>query len=331
MDDLRFDDLAKRVASPSRRQLLGGLLGGLAVTSVSGTLSFLGLEDGEAARKGKKAKPRSKPRRSKNRATKPHVKQQSGSRQQASAASELGNVGICHRTKSEAHPYEYIETGDPAVIAHHREHERDVIGVDLQTDPLNCGECGHACTVNDPCKVASCDKGTCTTNPVLCEGGRICEDGDCVCPAGMELCDRECVSNTCGAGERFDPESCRCVTDRCPFNQVRDPVSGRCGCPPGTTECRSADTLGGDLRGACFVHNCDAPGNGGFNAERGCECRTCGCSGIRHGFNDGFFAVSCCQDDPITGVCPNSYECRFADGTMVAGCGPTPPGCFGGL
>jgi len=89
----------------------------------------------------------------------------------------------------------------------------------LNTDPSNCGSCGHAC----PANAAACLNGACTascavdggvaltncggacvdlqTDPnhcgvcaTACTGGQQCADGGCACPSGQAECSGACVT-----------------------------------------------------------------------------------------------------------------------------------------
>jgi hypothetical protein len=102
----------------------------------------------------------------------------------------------------------------------------DACGVNLQTDPLNCGTCGNACLMGASCQGGTCvcprgetmcsfgcadlqtSQGSCGACDRICELGGICEGGACVCPTGQTGCpvsdlvlciDELTESSNCGA------------------------------------------------------------------------------------------------------------------------------------
>jgi hypothetical protein len=118
--------------------------------------------------------------------------------------------------------------------------------VDGQTDPANCGFCGHSCPT-----------------------GQVCQRGICECPTGETACGTTCVSTAtdakncggcgraCGAGQACESESCVCtnggdVNCNCALEHGSDPKNcGNCGarvprdvCPTGAT-CQTTTSVDG--------------------------------------------------------------------------------------
>lgn len=62
--------------------------------------------------------------------------------------------------------------------------------VDTQTDPANCGMCGRWCDSSAACIAGACVV-TCSES---CDSdAELCIDGTCVCRAGLDRCDDDCV------------------------------------------------------------------------------------------------------------------------------------------
>ena len=78
------------------------------------------------------------------------------------------------------------------------------------SDPANCGTCGHACEAN-----------------------QVCRDGDCasICLGGTTECDGACVDT------RFDPSHCGNCATTCGTGEVCSPGGCAVECLGGTTLC----------------------------------------------------------------------------------------------
>ena len=110
-----------------------------------------------------------------------------------------------------------------------------------KTDSNNCGECGHACSGSEVCRVGACHcpssdtdcNGTCTNTKTdskncgacgnACSGGEICRAGACQCPLGEMTCSGTCTntktdSKNCGICGKlcFPDEVCRGGSCDCP-------------------------------------------------------------------------------------------------------------------
>ena len=89
--------------------------------------------------------------------------------------------------------------------------------LNLTGDVNNCGSCGNVCPGStDPCKVAACVNGSCTT--VAGNNGAPCEDGD-LCTVGDT-----CQSGVCKPGS---VKVCGASNDPCAI-LVCDPTTGEC-------------------------------------------------------------------------------------------------------
>ena len=155
MDDQRFDALVRALGNESPRRTM---LAGLGAATLGGVLSLFGQEPGQAARKKKNRKRQQSKRRGKPRS--------SGVRAQAKNGKNK-KVGVCHRTGSATNPLVFIEVSENAADAH-RKHG-DAIGVELESDPENCGACGNDCGAANACTTPVCEDGECGTAAVNCD------------------------------------------------------------------------------------------------------------------------------------------------------------------
>jgi hypothetical protein len=169
--------------------------------------------------------------------------------------------------------------------------------VALESDPANCGQCGHACAP-----------------------GQICWQGACGCAAGQDVCDGRCVnltsdSNNCGAcGYSCNSAPSEAITWQCGVNVVP---------PGGTIAC-----VNSKCQTTCDTGRTDC--NQDFCGD-GCEI------GIRDDAKNCGACNKACKDDQVcsNGNClcdPGTTRCSFScvdlqrDATNCGACGNVCPG-----
>jgi Cys-rich repeat protein len=174
---------------------------------------------------------------------------------------------------------------------------------DYQTDPINCGACGHSCNDGNACTTDSCSAGHCVYTPVTCDAGDACNapaacDPATGCGSTTPLTGPSCDSGT-GAG------SGTCQSGSCMANQT-------CvGITPGTAQCASdTDCPSGQ---SCENGGCFTPCGDGGEVLGPCPSPSCidgGCvcseseSGIScHDFGYGIGACLSNADCPAGSVC----------------------------
>jgi hypothetical protein len=170
-------------------------------------------------------------------------------------------------------------------------------------DGLSCQNDGNPCTDN------LCAAGACThparANGAPCAESRICQDGECHCPAGTTFCDESCVNL---ATDALNCGSCghRCLIDGVCTASTCDCALASCAGVPGATCCNSGS-------GGCICENAGtgfwaAPTNCGRFAA--CPPDTTPCMGPT--------CRACCPAgstcDPGTGTCLQSL--RFMSTTV---------------
>ena len=229
-------------------------------------------------------------------------------------------VGICHRTGNGRSKYITVNwNAAPAHAAH-----GDVIDVDLQTDPNNCGACGNVCG-GDGCNTPVCQNGVCATVPGTCEPPNACTTAFCDPDLGcvLELIDcgasDACTTVSCdpAIGCVYEPVICE-NPDACTF-AVCDPVQG---CVYDQIPCSSPD--------GCTFAFCD-PATGcvyePVNCDDGNLCTNDYCDPSVGCYYDPIFcdspdACTVGYCDPFQGCVYTSLPCDPPDLCTIAYCDP---------
>lgn len=146
---------------------------------------------------------------------------------------------------------------------------------DLQSDNMNCGECGTQCQL-----------------------GRTCQAGRCNCSVGTSLCGAAC------ANTMTDTTNCGSCGNACPANQMC--VSGACrlGCPMPNSIC-GAGAMMTCVNISSDASHCGACGNVCVlaNASPFCVSGMCGVAACNIGFgNCDMNAANGCESNTNTSV-----------------------------
>jgi hypothetical protein len=203
-----------------------------------------------------------------------------------------------------------------------------------QTDPFNCGECGHACTQGQFCQSGSC---ACTPPYAACGPNCLNLQGDpnncgsCgnVCPPTANFCSNGACSATCGQTQcgnlctntASDILNCGACNTQCPTGSSC--VNGSCACPAGTTPCNGAcmTTCGNGGTGG-------TPGSGGTvstggtvtggTGGQGGTAPTGGAAGSGTSGSGGMGPVMKVCATKVTVAAPTITDFESYDGTMPA-------------
>jgi len=176
-------------------------------------------------------------------------------------------------------------------------------GIDLATDPMNCGACNHLCGGDHA--TAGCARGVCTLS----------------CDPGFEDCDGE-PSNGCEA-DLTAATSCGSCATRC-SGATPLCVMGASGltciaeCPPGTTQCSATCANLGTSLSHC----------GGCNVACGPAHSTALCTGGVCGVGSCDAGFANCDGDASTG-CETDLSDATHCGSCGGACGSAAPYCVG--
>lgn len=210
--------------------------------------------------------------------------------------------------------------------------------VHTQTDPHNCGHCGHHCATGEHCSrgVCTCPQGrtkcgsacrelasdpnNCGACGHACGAGEVCSAGHCLtsCPSGTVNCNGGCVAlgsdpNNCGACGHVCAAGMVCSSGACVSN-----------CPSGTTNCSGACVTTGDDPANCGA--CGTVCTGGLACYQG-ACTTCPSGTV----NCGGRCVNTASDSANCGAC--GHACapgQYCSGGACTGCPSGDVVCGGG-
>jgi hypothetical protein len=165
-------------------------------------------------------------------------------------------------------------------------------GFNLQTDPANCGVCGHVCPAGQVCDLGHCEwiqpQNGCTPAPETCNN----EDDDCdnVIDEGYVLSNDPLNCGICGhvcAGGQI------CTNGHCAWNSPQN------GCVSAPETCDNID------------NDCDLGIDEGFNLS--IDSANCGICGYVCGLNQYCLNGHCANNTPVNVCNPVGETCNNTD------------------
>ena len=217
MDAQRFDSLARVLASsPSRRQLVRGLLGGALGAGIGLRRGTTGAANGPCAHFCVDLYP-------------------PGPERGDCIAAAARGEGLCSACGATQANVCHDAQGKPYCPK-------------LREDPLNCGGCGIACADGQECVEGAC---RCATSPCPDPANQVRNPTTCACECTAEPCPAprvrnavsclcECPPTTCDPPQtELNPSTCACECPPCPDGGAPDPATCACG---GSCICTGGDT-----------------------------------------------------------------------------------------
>lgn len=145
------------------------------------------------------------------------------------------------------------------------------------SDPANCGSCGHDCSAKDPATNWVCQNGQCAVSN---------------CPTGKGDCNNN-PADACETDLTSDPKNCKFCGHDCSTTVLHatatctNSVCGYSQCAAGWADCDGIGTNGCEQDIATDTANCGACGNvcGSSNGQSVCKNGTCSI-GCKKGYGD---------------------------------------------
>lgn len=288
MEEDRFDRIARILAvAPSRRQILGYAVGGLAVGGLAGLGNQAASDARKKGKKKKKCGPCGECRTCVNGVCKPKPN-----------GVECGDGDICQDGVCGCDAG-FEPCGDACV-------ETCAGGQALNANCLcvcttqSCAGCcdGNACLpVGASQSAQKCGSGGAACAP--CGTNEECAQGACECVAGFERCQGDCVQSC--SGDKVLNGSCRCA---CP-GSTQDCGGNVCKTCCDDAHCGDQVCCSGECRDCCDDDDCDG--------DRTCQNQTCLCPSGREACGD-----VCCAARKVCADAESSL-CVTGRGTCEVG------------